>query len=111
MFLTSLRASKTFTVTVVCVAVFADVLLQNLVVPVLPYALKERVGLRYEGDVQRWASVLLSAFGGSFMGGCCEFLFFLFLFLFWGKGKRGRGRGGRFRRVVCYVMTLLALGF
>ncbi len=67
----TLRASKAFTIFVVCVAVFSDVLLQNLVVPVLPYALKERVGLRNEADIQRWNSLLLSAFGGAFMLGSC----------------------------------------
>ena len=65
----ALRASKSFTVFVVCVGVFSDVLLQNLVVPVLPYALKERVGLTDEADVQWWNSLLLAAFGGAFMLG------------------------------------------
>ena len=65
----ALRASKAFTVFVVCVGVFSDVLLQNLVVPVLPYALKERVGLADEADVQWWNSLLLAAFGGAFMLG------------------------------------------
>ena len=65
----ALRASKAFTVFVVCVGVFSDVLLQNLVVPVLPYALKERVGLADEADVQWWNSLLLASFGGAFMLG------------------------------------------
>ena len=65
----ALRASKAFTVFVVCVGVFSDVLLQNLVVPVLPYALKERVGLTDEADVQWWNSLLLAAFGAAFMLG------------------------------------------
>ena len=72
MFLHTLRSSKTFITFVVCVAVFADVLLQNLIVPVLPYALKERVGLTDEREVQRWNSILLSTFGGAFMGGSCK---------------------------------------
>ena len=65
----ALRASKAFTIFVVCVGVFSDVLLQNLVVPVLPYALKERVGLADEADVQWWNSLLLASFGGAFMLG------------------------------------------
>ena len=73
MFLRTLQASKYFTVFVVCVAVFADTLLQNLVVPVLPYALKERVGLIDEDDIQRWNSILLAAFGGAFMVGSCMY--------------------------------------
>lgn len=84
--LRALRASKTFTVFVVCVAVFSDVLLQNLVVPVLPYALEERVGLQNAVDVQWWNSVLLAAFGGAFMLGSCKcgfgigFLFYVSFF-------------------------------
>ncbi|KAM0798060.1 major facilitator superfamily domain-containing protein [Usnea florida] len=73
MFLHSIRASRTFTIFVVCVAVFADVLLQNLVVPVLPYALRERVGLTNEADLQRWNSVLIAAFGAAWTSG--SFLF------------------------------------
>lgn len=69
----ALRASKAFVVFVVCLAVFSDVLLQNLVVPVLPYALKERVGLVDEVDVQWWNSLLLAAFGGAFMTGSCTY--------------------------------------
>ena len=68
-----LRASKEFTAFVVCVAVFSDVLLQNLIVPVLPYALRERVGLTDEVDVQRWNSLLLSAGGGAFLLGSCTY--------------------------------------
>lgn len=73
MFLHSIRASKTFTIFVVCVAVFADVLLQNLVVPVLPYALGERVGLTNEADVQRWNSFLIAAFGAAWTSGSCTY--------------------------------------
>ena len=69
----ALRASKGFTVFVVCVAVFSDILLQNLVVPVLPYALEERVGLTDEAEVQRWNSILLAAFGGALMMGSREY--------------------------------------
>ncbi len=67
----SFRASKTFTTFVVCVSIFTDILLQNLIVPVLPYALSERVGLSREDDVQRWNSILLGSYGGSLMVGSC----------------------------------------
>ena len=45
-----------------------DMFLANLILPVLPYALSERVGLAQE-DVQRWNSVLLASFGGAQMLG------------------------------------------
>lgn len=67
----SLRSSKTFITLVVSVSVFTDILLQNLVVPVLPFALSERVGLSDAGDIQRWNSILLSAFGGALIIGSC----------------------------------------
>lgn len=77
----ALRASKAFAVFVVSLAVFSDILLQNLVVPVLPYALKERVGLVGEVDVQWWNSILLAAFGGAYMVGSCTYeLYHLVLF-------------------------------
>lgn len=67
----SFRASKTFTTFVISFAIFTDILLQNLVVPVLPYALRTRIGLEDETDVQKWTSILLAAFGASLMMGCC----------------------------------------
>lgn len=71
MFRRSFRASKTFTTLVVCVAIFTDILLQNLVVPVLPYALQSRIGLEDEAEIQKWTSLLLSAFGCALMVGSC----------------------------------------
>ena len=65
------RASKTFTTFVVCISIFTDILLQNLIVPVLPYALSERVGLTREDEVQRWNSILLAAYSASLMVGSC----------------------------------------
>lgn len=70
--LNSLRSSTAFATFVICVALFADILLQNIVVPVLPYALHTRVGLDDQTDIQRWTSILLAAFGTAFMLGSCE---------------------------------------
>ena len=72
MFARSFRASKTFTTFVVSFAVFTDILTQNLVVLLLPYALHARVGLEDQDDIQRWTSILLAAFGAALMIGCCE---------------------------------------
>ncbi|KAL8954924.1 MAG: hypothetical protein Q9193_007010, partial [Seirophora villosa] len=73
MFAPSFRSSKTFTTFVVSVAIFTDVLLQNLVAPVLPYALHTQIGLQVEADIQRWTSILLSAYGAAFMLGSLLF--------------------------------------
>lgn len=70
MFAREIRSSKGFVIFVVCVAVFTDLLLSNLIVPMLPYALLERVGLPEE-DVQKWNSILLALYGGSQMVGSC----------------------------------------
>lgn len=69
MFAESFRSSKTFTTLVVCVALFTDVVLQACVIPVLPYALEQRVGLLHEEEIQRWNSILLASFGGAMMFG------------------------------------------
>ena len=66
----SLRASKTFTIFVVCIAIFTDTLLLNIVVPILPYVLSKRVGLSKE-DVQQWNSILLASYGAALMLGSC----------------------------------------
>ncbi len=68
----SFRASKTFTTFVVSFAVFTDILIQNLVVPVLPYALHTRVGIDDQDSIQRWTSILLAAYGAMLMVGCRE---------------------------------------
>ncbi len=85
----SFRASKTFVTLVVSVAIFTDLLLQNLVVPVLPFALRTRVGIRNEDEVQKWTAILLAASWGALTLGSrtfmvdssLPFLFMICLFL------------------------------
>ena len=64
------RISKAFTLFVVSVAIFTDIMLLGLVAPVLPLALSERVGIPGEA-VQKWNSVLLAAYGAALMIGSC----------------------------------------
>ena len=66
------RASKTFVTFVISMSIFTDILLQNLIVPVLPYALRERVGLSEEIEVQKWNSILLGAYSACLMVGSCR---------------------------------------
>ncbi|KAJ5728173.1 hypothetical protein N7493_004503 [Penicillium malachiteum] len=56
------RSSKNFVILVVCVAVFTDVFLYGLIVPVMPFTLLRRVGIPDE-DVQQWTSALLATYG------------------------------------------------
>ncbi|KAL6235360.1 major facilitator superfamily domain-containing protein [Aspergillus navahoensis] len=60
------RASKGFIVFVVVFAVFTDILLYGIIVPVTPTALKERAGIA-EGDEQSWTSILLGLYGGALL--------------------------------------------
>lgn len=71
MFASRIRSSDGFIVFVVGVAVFTDMMLYGLVVPILPYALSDRVGIPQE-DVQKWNSILLGSFGGALTIGSCR---------------------------------------
>lgn len=67
----SFRSSKGFITFVVSFAIFTDTLLQNLLVPVLPYALHSVTGLEEGPEIQKWVSILSSAFSGAFTLGSC----------------------------------------
>lgn len=58
------RSSTVFIVLTVCVAVFTDIFLYGLVVPVIPYSINEQVGIP-EDQVQQWTAILLACYGGS----------------------------------------------
>jgi hypothetical protein len=72
MFAHSIRASKTFALLVVCIAVFVDVFTYGVIVPVLPFALTERLGVP-EDDVQKWNSILLGVLGIAILIGSSTF--------------------------------------
>ncbi|KAF7590641.1 hypothetical protein BBP40_002589 [Aspergillus hancockii] len=60
------RSSKFFIIFVVVFAVFTDILLYGLIVPVTPTALHERVGLA-ESEEQSWTSILLALYGAALL--------------------------------------------
>jgi predicted naringenin-chalcone synthase len=76
MFAQEFRSSKSFVKIVVCFAVFTDVFLYGLIVPSLPFALTERLGLP-ESLVQRWNSILLGTYGAAILLGSCRLQRFL----------------------------------
>ncbi|GJP90828.1 Ankyrin repeats (3 copies) family protein [Aspergillus niger] len=103
MLMKQFRSSTTFAVLVVCVAVFTDIFLYGLVVPMLPFALAERVGLT-DADIQHWNSILLASYGASIMLGSYTSLLIHGYSAFWMDGRsnpheaatifaRGRGYG------------------
>ena len=66
-----IRSSKYFVYTVINLAVFTDAYVYGLIIPVLPFALVERLQL-HEDEVQRWIGILLAAFGGGLIIGARE---------------------------------------
>ncbi|KAH0271348.1 MFS general substrate transporter, partial [Aureobasidium melanogenum] len=63
-----IRSSKWLIISTVAAAVFTDVFLYGIVVPVLPFALSGRAGIP-EDHVQSMISVLLAAYGGALLIG------------------------------------------
>lgn len=55
------RSSKTFIAATVCIAIFTDILLYGIIVPVMPYALTSRVGVP-EDSIQTWNAILLACY-------------------------------------------------
>src|SRR5690348_3501456 len=64
----SIRESKAFTLIVVCIAIFSDVFTYGILVPVVPFALTERLGV-HDADVQKWNSILLGVLGVAILVG------------------------------------------
>ncbi|KAJ9249921.1 hypothetical protein DTO207G8_6401 [Paecilomyces variotii] len=60
------RSSKAFIITVVTFAVFTDVFLYGVIIPVTPTALEQRVGLP-PNERQRWTSILLALYGAALL--------------------------------------------
>ncbi|KAF4626870.1 hypothetical protein G7Y89_g11285 [Cudoniella acicularis] len=77
-YLLHIRSSKAFILSTICVAVFTDIFLYGIIVPVIPFALSARAGVA-ESDVQKYVSVLLAVYGaallvGSPLAGCNNLL-------------------------------------
>ncbi|KAL8713309.1 MAG: hypothetical protein Q9220_002508 [cf. Caloplaca sp. 1 TL-2023] len=60
------RSSKWFILTTICTAVFTDIFLYGIIVPVVPFALTTRAHIAQE-NVQRWVSVLLAVYGAALL--------------------------------------------
>lgn len=62
------RSSNGFILATVCVAIFTDAFLYGVVVPVLPFSLRERSGVPEE-QVQWWNSFIFAVFGAAILVG------------------------------------------
>lgn len=60
------RSSKAFIIAVICIAIFSDVFLYGVIVPVVPFSISERAGVP-ESDVQHWTSILLAVYGAALL--------------------------------------------
>lgn len=80
----SQRSSRAYTIFVVSYAVFVDIFLYGVIVPVIPFALQQRIGVPFQ-HVQHWVSILLAVYGASL-------LFFSLLAGYWAdKTETSRG--------------------
>lgn len=55
------RSSSIFILATVCIAIFTDILVYGIIVPVIPFALTSRVGVS-EDTVQTWNAILLASY-------------------------------------------------
>ncbi|KAF2770280.1 MFS general substrate transporter [Teratosphaeria nubilosa] len=61
-----IRSSKTFIISTIAIAIFTDIFLYGIVVPVLPFALTSRSGVD-PASVQTWISVFLAVYGAALL--------------------------------------------
>ncbi|KAI9930402.1 hypothetical protein ASPWEDRAFT_171028 [Aspergillus wentii DTO 134E9] len=62
------RSSNGFIISVVAIAVFTDVFIYGMIVPILPIVLGSRTNVP-EDELQKWMSILLAAFAGAILVG------------------------------------------
>ncbi|KAK4695291.1 hypothetical protein P7C71_g2442, partial [Lecanoromycetidae sp. Uapishka_2] len=60
------RSSHWFILSTICIAVFTDMFLYGIIVPVIPFSLKTRLAIP-QADVQHWTSVLLAVYGAALL--------------------------------------------
>ena len=65
-FLLKYRSSRLFIELTICTAIFCDLFLYGMIVPVMPYALVERANTDPK-DTQKWTSLLLSVYGAALL--------------------------------------------
>ncbi|CAG8411246.1 unnamed protein product [Penicillium salamii] len=66
--LREIRSSDKFILVAMCFAIFTDTFIYGMIVPILPYLLLQG-GQISKGDVQKWTSILLAAYGAALLVG------------------------------------------
>lgn len=64
--LLKLRSSKTFIIVTVATAIFTDLFVYGIIVPVLPFALVERADIN-PNKIQTWISIFLAVYGAALL--------------------------------------------
>lgn len=62
------RSSNFFIITTICIAVFSDIFLYGIIVPVIPFALESRVDVA-PSSTQSYVSILLAVYGAALLVG------------------------------------------
>ncbi|KAF2273440.1 MFS general substrate transporter [Westerdykella ornata] len=65
-FLLKTRSSNAFIIGTIALAVFTDIFLYGVIVPVVPFALEQKLNVTQE-RVQHWVSVLIAIYGASLL--------------------------------------------
>ncbi|KAK2625777.1 hypothetical protein QTJ16_005089 [Diplocarpon rosae] len=65
-YLLTVRSSKTFILVTICIAVFTDIFLYGIIVPVIPFALSSRANVP-QSSVQSYVSILLAVYGAALL--------------------------------------------
>lgn len=65
-FLLPFRSSKTFILITISTAIFTDIFIYGIVVPVLPFALTSRSGVD-PASIQSWIAIFLAVYGGALL--------------------------------------------
>ena len=60
------RSSKTLIILTVATAVFTDVFVYGIIVPVIPFSLRSRVGVKHD-VTQQWISIFLAVYGAALL--------------------------------------------
>lgn len=58
------RSSNTFIISTIAIAIFTDIFVYSVVVPVLPFALTTRAGIAPD-SIQTWVAILLAIYGAA----------------------------------------------
>lgn len=66
-FYLKIRSSNWFIITTISLAIFTDMFLYGVIVPVIPFALEEKIDIG-GNEVQHWVSIFIAIYGAALLG-------------------------------------------